>query len=68
MQGAKSLPANAGDTRDVNSMPESGRSSGEGIAKPLQYFLPGEFHEQRNLVGYSPWGRKSLTQLSAHTH
>ena len=21
-------------------------------------FLPGEFHGQRNLVGYSPWGRK----------
>ena len=21
-------------------------------------FLPGEFHEQRNLSGYSPWGRK----------
>ena len=21
-------------------------------------FLPGEFHEQRSLVGYSPWGHK----------
>ena len=21
-------------------------------------FLPGEFHEQRNLEGYSPWGHK----------
>ena len=21
-------------------------------------FLPGEFHEQRSLAGYSPWGRK----------
>ena len=21
-------------------------------------FLPGEFHGQRNLEGYSPWGRK----------
>ena len=21
-------------------------------------FLPGEFHEQRSLVGYSPWTRK----------
>ena len=21
-------------------------------------FLPGEFHGQRSLVGYSPWGRK----------
>ena len=23
---------------------------------PTPVFLPGEFHEQRNLVGYSPWG------------
>ena len=23
-------------------------------------FLPGEFHGQRNLAGYSPWGRKQL--------
>ena len=23
-------------------------------------FLPGEFHEQRNLAGYSPWGPKEL--------
>ena len=26
--------------------------------------LPGEFHGQRSLEGYSPWGRKSRTQLS----
>ena len=23
--------------------------------KPTPVFLPGEFHEQRSLVGYSPW-------------
>ena len=23
-------------------------------------FLPGEFHGQRSLAGYSPWGRKKL--------
>ena len=27
---------------------------------PTSVFLPGEFHGQRNLVGYSPWGRKEL--------
>ena len=27
-------------------------------------FLPGESHGQRNLAGYSPWGRKNQTQLS----
>ena len=26
--------------------------------KPTPVFLPGEFREQRSLVGYSPWGRK----------
>ena len=28
--------------------------------QPLPVFLPGEFHGQRILVGYSPWGRKEL--------
>ena len=23
-------------------------------------FLPGKFHEQRNLVGYCPWGLREL--------
>ena len=27
---------------------------------PTPVFLPGEFHEQRSLVGYSPWGCKEL--------
>ena len=26
--------------------------------QPTSIFLPGESHGQRNLVGYSPWGRK----------
>ena len=28
-------------------------------------FLPGEFHGQRSLEGYSPWSRKDQTQLSS---
>ena len=27
---------------------------------PTPVFLPGEFHGQRNLAGYSPWGCKKL--------
>ena len=27
---------------------------------PTPVFLPGEFHGQRSLVGYSPWSRKEL--------
>ena len=33
----KDLPANAGDIRDVGSIPGSGRSPGGGIGNPLQY-------------------------------
>ena len=38
--------------------------------QPTPVFLPGEFHGQRSLVGYSPWDCKSQTQLkhlSMHT-
>ena len=28
--------------------------------QPTPVFLPGEFHGQRSLVGYSPWGPKEL--------
>ena len=31
--------------------------------QPTPVFLPGKSHGQRSLVGYSPWGRKSWTQL-----
>ena len=34
----KNLPANAGDTGDVGSIPGSGRSPGGGNGNPLQYF------------------------------
>ena len=33
----KNLPANAGDPRDVGSIPGSGRSPGVGGGNPLQY-------------------------------
>ena len=33
----KNLPANAGDMRDLGSIPGLGRSPGEGNGNPLQY-------------------------------
>ena len=42
----KNLPANAGDKRDVGSIPGSGRSPGEGNGSPLQYS-----QGQRSLAG-----------------
>ena len=54
----KKLPANAGDTGDSGSVPGLGRSPVEGNAQPTLVFLPGKFHGQRSLVGYSPRGHK----------
>ena len=42
---------------DLGSIPGLGRSSGEGNTPVV---LPGEFHGQRNQVGYSRWGQKEL--------
>ena len=50
----KNLPAR----QETGSIPGSGRSPGEGNGNPPPIFLPGEFHGQRSLVGYSPWGCK----------
>ena len=38
--------------------------------QPAPVFLPGKFHRQRSLVGYSPWGHRELDmtkELSMHT-
>ena len=54
----KNLPANAGDIRDVDLIPGSGRSLGGGQSIPFQYSCLENPHGQRNLAGYSPWGHK----------
>ena len=53
----KELTCNAGD---AGLTPGSGRSPGEGNGNSLQYFLPGESHGLRSLVGYSPYRHKEL--------
>ena len=50
---AKNLPEN---TEDLSSVPGSGRPPWRRKWQPTPVFLPGEFHGQRSLVGYSPWG------------
>ena len=50
----KNLPANAGD---VGLIPGSGRSP-ERKWQPTPLCLPGKFHGQRSLAGYSPWACK----------
>ena len=43
---------------------------GKRVWQPTPLFLPGEFHGQRSLVGYSPWGCKEsdTTEQLTHTH
>ena len=36
------------------------RSPGEGNGLHTLVFLPGEFHGQRSLASYTPWGHKEL--------
>ena len=54
----KESACNAGDTGDAGSISGLGRSPREVATTPV--FLPGEFHEQRSLVGYSSLGNKEL--------
>ena len=65
----KNLLANAGDTGEVGSIPEMGRSPGIPLAwQPTPVFLPGECHGQRSLVGYSTQGHKELDTTEATEH
>ena len=43
---------------DLGSNPGLGKSLGGGHGNPFQYSCLEYPHEQRNLLGYSPWGRK----------
>ena len=38
--------------------------------QPTPVFLPGEFHGQRSLTYYSPWGHKEsgMTEATYHAH
>ena len=44
----KNPPVNAGDIRDMGSIPGLGRSPGGGHWQTTPVFLPGESHGQRN--------------------
>ena len=57
----KQSPCSAGDTGDSCSVPELGRSPGEGDSNlPVTFLvlLPGKSHGQRRLVVYIPKGHK----------
>ena len=54
---------------DPGSIPGLGRFPGKGNEwLPMPIFLPEEFHGQRSLVGYSPWGHKESDTTKRLTH
>ena len=57
----KNLPANAGDKKDSDLMLWNRKW------QPVPVFLPGKFHGQRRLVGYSQWGHKE-SDMNEHKH
>ena len=62
----KESACNAGDP---GSVPESGRSLGEGNGYPLQYScLENSRGIQRSLAGYSSWAHKESDTTEPHTH
>ena len=66
---SKESPPNVGDTRDSGSIPGSGRFPWSRKWELTPVFLPGKFHGQRSIVGYSSWGHKeSDTTEREHTH
>ena len=67
----KNLPANAGASGDMGWIPGSRRSPEGRHGYPLQYSCLENPHGQKNVVGYSPWGRKesdTTEQLSIYPH
>ena len=54
----KDLPASVGVVRDKNSVPGMITQRREWHLTPV--FLPGKFHGQRILAGYSPWDFNEL--------
>ena len=61
----KNLPANAGDIKRLRFDPWVGIIPWRRAWQPTPVFLPGEFHGQRSLVGYSPEHHKELDTTEA---
>ena len=59
--GGSDSKESAWNVGDPGPIPGFGRSPGEEKGSlPTSVLLPGEFHGQRNPVGYSPWGCEEL--------
>ena len=56
--GGSDGPESACNAGDQGSIPRLGKIPWRREWLPTPVFLPGEFHGERSLVGYSPWGCK----------
>ena len=63
----KNLPANAGEAGDTELIPWVGKILWSRKWQSIPIFVPGKFHGQRSLAGYSPWGCIE-TDITNHTH
>ena len=64
----KNPPANAGDARDVSSIPGSERSPGKGNGNSLQYSCLGNHMDREAGWATVHGAAKSWTRLNIHTH
>ena len=64
----KNLPADAEDARDTDLIPGLERFPQRRAWQPTAVFLPGEFHGQRSLIGYSLWGHTESVMSEATSH
>ena len=58
--GGSEVKASACNAGDLGSIPGLGKFPWRRKWQPTPVFLPGESHGRRNLVGYSPRGRKRV--------
>ena len=69
--GGSDSKASAYIAGDLGSIPELGRSPGEGNGNPLQYSYLENPMDGGTWLGYSPWGHKELDtteRLHSLTH
>ena len=67
----KEFPCSAGDTGEVDSIPESGRSPGGGHGNPLQYFawrIPWTEASWQVTIHRATKSQRWLKRLSMHEH
>ena len=61
----KESACSAGDVGSHEFSPRAGKIPWKRAWQPTLVFSSGEFHGQRSLVGYSPWGHKESDTTKA---